>query len=368
MCNEIGEKGSITLDGKTYSFKDFADLLLPKPLHWAKASQDFVQAWLSNNDHFELHTSGSSGKPKLIRLHREQLNASALATITSLQLPAHSHALVAMDTAFIGGKMMLVRGLIGHWHLHLLPPTTYPIPDESIAMDFTALVPLQVEGLLKTKEGIAFLNRLSKLIIGGAPIQPELQEKIQSLKCEVWHSYGMTETVSHIALKKLNGTDASESFKVIGDNEVKLNDQGCLCVRGTVTQSKWIETNDLAEITKNGFVWIGRSDLTVNSGGVKINIESAESHIRQKLTNEKSVEIALWKIPHTELGEELVGIVNDMQLGQSWKTEYTKLKTLFQAYHFPKRWFFIDQMRRTGSGKIDRIVTLRHAKEVTIGQ
>lgn len=363
--NEKGNNGSITLAGQTYSFEAFSRLHLPDDCQWAGKSQAFIKDWLSDKSLFELHTSGSTGQPKPILLRREQLRSSALATIRALSLTPNTHGLVAMDTAFIGGKMMLVRGIIGEWHLHLLPPSAYPLP-ESTSIAFTALVPMQVESLLKTKEGLSFLNNLSQLIIGGADILPVLQAQIKRLKCQVWHTFGMTETVSHIALKPLNGEKASSTFKVIGDNEIALNDEGCLRIRGTVTEGQWIDTHDMAQIVEDGFIWLGRNDLTINSGGVKINIETAENDIRQKLLQGQPIHIALWKLPHPHLGEELVGLATDSDICRAWTNQYSQLKKSFQKYHFPKRWFYVNQLHLTSSGKLDRRSTLTLASEVDV--
>ncbi len=356
-------EGSITLAGQSYGFEAFGRLKLTADQQWAFETQTFIKDWFSRKSHFEIYTSGSTGKPKQIRLHREQILSSALATISALALPAQINSLVAMDTRFIGGKMMIARGIIGRWHLHLLPPSAYPLP-HCTSIHFTALVPMQVESLLKTREGLAFLNQLTHLIIGGAPISTALSEQIQHLNCYAWHTYGMTETVSHIALKSLNGDHKSDLFRVIGDNEIEVNEEECLRIRGTVTRGKWIETHDLVELHHNGFKWLGRNDLTVNSGGVKINIESAENDIRQKLTDGKTIDIALWKAPHPHYGEELVGLTNDLKACVDWKNQYAELKTHFKTYYFPKRWFYLNTMIRTGSGKLDRAASFKAAKEV----
>lgn len=278
--------------------------------------------------------------------------ASANATIQYLNIQPGSSALLCMNPDMIGGRMMLVRAIVGNWNLHILPPSSSPIIDLDI--DFTAMVPLQVESLLETTAGIDFLNRIDQLIIGGAAINERLQETLQGLKTKAYQTFGMTETVSHIALKKLNGPDKSEEYQVIGNNEVTLNNSGKLCIRGTVTNDEWIETNDLVEITETGFKWLGRADLVVNSGGIKIQIEELEEDIFSLF----KTKVWVWKEIDERLGEKLIGMTDDPKLINEIEADYNSLKSNFKKYHLPKEWILVKEWRLTSSGKPDRSNTL----------
>lgn len=345
-------EGTIIFNNQSYTFTQFATISLPKNLNWARNTQLFVKDWLNDQQSFLLQTSGSTGKPKSISIQRSQMLASANATIQYLNIQPGSSALLCMNPDMIGGRMMLVRAIVGNWNLHILPPSSNPVIDVDI--DFTAMVPLQVESLLETKAGIDFLNRIDQLIIGGAAINERLQETLQGLRTKAYQTFGMTETVSHIALKKLNGPDKSDEYQVIGNNEVTLNNSGKLCIRGTVTNDEWVETNDLVDITETGFKWLGRADLVVNSGGVKIQIEELEEDIFKFF----KTSVWVWKENDERLGEKLIGMTDDPELISQIEADYNSLKSNFKKYHFPKEWILVKEWQLTSSGKPDRSNTL----------
>lgn len=345
-------EGTIIFNNQSYTFTQFATISLPKNLNWARNTQLFVKDWINDRQSFLLQTSGSTGKPKSISIQRSQMLASANATIQYLNIQPGSSALLCMNPDMIGGRMMLVRAIVGNWNLHILPPSSNPVIDVDI--DFTAMVPLQVESLLETKAGIDFLNRIDQLIIGGAAINERLQETLQGLRTKAYQTFGMTETVSHIALKKLNGPDKSDEYQVIGNNEVTLNNSGKLCIRGTVTNDEWVETNDLVDITETGFKWLGRADLVVNSGGVKIQIEELEEDIFKLL----KIKVWVWKENDERLGEKLIGMTDDPELISQIEADHNYLKSNFKKYHFPKEWILVKEWQLTSSGKPDRSNTL----------
>ncbi|WP_420387359.1 AMP-binding protein [Roseivirga sp.] len=320
---------------------------------WAEKTQQFIRDWFSDQQNFTLHTSGSTGKPKAIAVSRHQMEASALATINHLHIPKGATTLLCMNPDMVGGRMMLVRAIIGQWSLKVVPASSSPMVEGKI--DFTAMVPLQVESLVDTEEGKEFLNRIHTLIIGGGAINDQLLQKVRNLKTNIYQTFGMTETLSHIALKRLNGENPSEYYQLIGDNEIRLNDWGCLEIKGTVTNGKWISTNDLVEIKEQRFQWLGRADLVVNSGGIKILIEPLE----KKLSDYFQTEIILWKENHDRLGEQLVAMLKDENIYEHISANKDTLKLKFDKYHFPKKWLLLkNSLALTPSGKIDRSRTL----------
>ncbi|MBO3700496.1 AMP-binding protein [Roseivirga sp. E12] len=332
---------------------------LGKKAHWALSAQKFIKQWLSNQPSFSISTSGSTGQPKTIEITREQMISSALATIKTLELSEGTKALVCINTDFIGGQMMLVRGMVGNWHLSLVEPSMdvslFPLNQ---TYDFTALVPLQINSLLKSDQGTAFLNGIQKIIIGGAAISGSLVEKIQTLNSQCYHTYGMTETVSHIGLKPLNGPSKSDWFDLVGDSIIKKNATGCLEVFGTVTNNQWVSTNDLVEIQGKKFRWLGRADLVVNSGGIKILVESAEEMINQRLPEALKGTIALWKQVNGELGEELIGMSTSQSTIAHIQAHREDISKDLPKYHLPKTWISIPAFQFTQTGKIDRAKTL----------
>lgn len=345
-------EGNIIFNKQSYTFTEFATISLPKDLNWATNTQLFVKDWLNNKQSFLLQTSGSTGKPKNISIQREQMLSSANATIQYLDIQTGSSALLCMNPDMIGGRMMLVRALVGAWDLYILPPSSNPMIDASIA--FTAMVPLQVESLMESPEGIDFLNRIDQLIIGGANISDSLSSKLQTIKAKAYQTFGMTETVSHIALKKLNGEGKTDEYRLIGDNKIAVDAEGKLSIKGTVTGGEWIQTNDLVRQTPNGFEWLGRSDLAVNSGGIKIQIEELE----KELCTFFQKKIWVWKEADKKLGEKVIGMTDDPKLISQIQSDYNSLKSNFKKYHLPKEWVLVKQWLLTSSGKPDRNNTL----------
>jgi len=172
----------------------------------------------------------------------------------------------------------------------------------------------------------------------------------------------MTETVSHIGLKPLNGPNQSEWFSIVGNTAVRTNSEGCLQIKGAVTQNNWITTNDIVELQADKFKWLGRADLVVNSGGIKILIEDAEELIKAQLPNELSGTIALWKEEHQDLGESLIGMTNDQKTFEYIQKHSDALKRALPKYHLPKTWRLISSFQFTPSGKIDRASSLAVTK------
>lgn len=346
-------EGSIIFNNHSFTFTQFATITLPEELNWALNTQLFVKEWMNGQNLFELQTSGSSGKPKTITITKVQMIASATATIQYLNIQKGARALLCMNPDMIGGRMMLVRALIGQWKLYMLPPSSEPIVDSDL--DFSAMVPLQVEGLISTPEGLAFLNRIKQLIIGGARLSEGLMEKLQNLSCQIYQTFGMTETVSHIGLKRLNGESKSIDYQLIGDNQIQVDEQNRLSVKGTVTNNQWVHTNDLVRLTNKGFEWLGRADLVVNTGGIKIQIEDLEKQLSEFF----GTKIWIWKTPDDKLGEKLVGLSEDESLINRVKENHHIIKEKLPKYHLPKRWVLVKNWHLTPSGKPNRPVTLQ---------
>jgi len=345
---------SIRLNKHTYSLTEFVNQSLEEH-HWAITAQIFLKAWLNGDDTFSMQTSGSTGHPKTILLSRSQMIASAEATIETLSIPKGTKALLCINTDYIGGKMMLVRAILGKWALDLIEPSMDPsIQAQREAYDFAALVPLQLLGLTKHKNGKVLLNNITQVIIGGAPIPDELLSKVHQLENKCYHTYGMTETVSHIGLKKLNGTDASDWFDIVKGNEITQDARSCLRVKGAVTNNEWVQTNDLIELRENRFKWLGRADLIVNSGGVKILIEKAEKDLTDLLPTELKGQFIYWKKADKSLGEKLVGIALDRSFVDYIEANKSVLIQNLPPYTLPKEWLVSLQFVFTESGKLDR--------------
>jgi O-succinylbenzoic acid--CoA ligase len=368
---------SIFLNGRYFSLAEI------KKGHYEKSqltdfelnTLNFCQDWLNQKSIFQITTSGSTGQPKLWQISRDQMLASASSTIKALGLNANDKALVCLNTAYIGGMMMLVRGLAFDLELFIIPPSGNPLENVSkynssqlaLNFDFLALVPLQLENILtQTPQLIDVLNKAKAIIIGGAEIQPKLSQMIDNqLTAPTYHTYGMTETISHIALKRLNGKEKSDYFQTLSDVEIKLNSLNCLEIKAPVTENQWISTNDIVELIDNQhFKWIGRIDNVINSGGLKLQIEVIEQKIAEVFF-ELQIANAFFVagLPDEKLGEKIHLIIE----GQAFSPEIEgkvifSLTKKLNKYEIPKKLLYFEKFYRTNTDKINRKVTINNYK------
>ncbi|WP_460502573.1 AMP-binding protein, partial [Hymenobacter agri] len=200
---------SLLLNGREYAYEAIrqypAHFAVPLNGYEAKVL-DFVRQWLNGTQEFTLHTSGSTGTPSAIVLRRRQFEASARRTADFFDLGPGDRALVCLNCEYIGGMMMLVRGLERNMHLTIVEPHADPFAyvADNAEFDFSAFVPLQLKAVLAAGHAPR-LNKMKAFLIGGAPADATLTQELQPLTAAAWLTYGMTETCSHVALRRLNG-------------------------------------------------------------------------------------------------------------------------------------------------------------------
>lgn len=333
---------------------------------YEKSTLLFCHQWLNGKSTFSIPTSGSTGKPKSIEVSREQMVASAKMTAGALGLQSGDHALVCLNTDYIAGKMMLARGFVIGMQMTIISSIANPLKSLAInsSIDFTALVPLQLQTILENEtEKLKILNRLKAIIIGGAAVSTLLQKMLQKLSCPVYSTYGMTETVSHIALRRLNGKENSAIYTVFDEVEIDQDHRGCLTIQSVLTGHQTLITNDVVEIkSPKTFRWLGRIDNVINSGGVKIQIEQVEaeiSNIFEKLGDERRFFIA--GIKDDRLGEKIVLIIEGEPLSEPGKKKTEELlASHLQKYAVPKSFYFLPRFLETETGKINRKETLKN--------
>lgn len=321
----------------------------------------FCQKWFAGETAFSLQTSGSTGLPKTILLSRSQMEASAKATLLALSISKGDKALVCLNTAYIAGIMMLVRGMVGQLQLTLIEPSGNPLVnfDNTDKFDFAAMVPLQVQRILSdspVKTGL--LNNMKALIIGGAAISEMLQHELQKVNVPVYSTYGMTETVSHIALQQLRPI-FQPVYQLLPDITIKTDERGCLMIKGAVTGNNWITTNDLAKIHSSAtFSITGRIDNIINTGGVKIQVEKTEKVIEQIFVSQNiRLRFFIAGLEDEKLGQKVtlfIEGINDPAVSKLIASN----KNLFEKYEFPKEIYFMGSFKETATEKTDRTRTV----------
>ena len=325
----------------------------------------FIKKWYSKDQGIYVQTSGSTGKPTDILITKQQMIASAKNTIQKFGLIAGEKALLCLDTTHIAGMMMVVRAITGQLALIVVQPSTNPFETLTVdqQLDFAAMVPFQLKGILNSdNKNRKMLNNLKVLLLGGGSVDEALENELQELKTPVYLGFGMTETVSHIALRCLNGPNHSSEYKCLPGIEIRTDSRGCLCIKGEVTAYKWVVTNDQVTISDDQtFLWLGRDDNVINSGGVKIHPEELEKQIAQYFleTGFKSNFFVIG-LPDADTGQRLCLVVESKFISQNWIKE---LKNILPAYHYPKEVLFIEKFSYTSNEKIQRDKTTENIKK-----
>jgi o-succinylbenzoate---CoA ligase len=321
----------------------------------------FIRSWLSGEMEFRQNTSGSTGLPKTISLHREQLITSANLTEEALQLRKGFHALVCLDTRYIAGKMMLVRSFVTGMRIIAVSPSANPLADvdSNQKIDFASFVPYQVQEIISSDKAFR-LNAIQTAIIGGAALDLVTKDGLQLFSCQFYATYGMTETVSHVALQKLNGKDASDFFHTLPGVEIKSDDRNCLIIKSPVIQDV-IHTNDIVELaSEHTFRWVGRHDNVINSGGFKISPEILELEI-EKFFQKAEIDrpFFITGLPDEKLGTRMVLVIEGERLkGELIEKIKLMFKHSFKAYEIPKEILAVKSFFLTDTGKINRPKTI----------
>jgi len=305
--------------------------------------------WFSDDLNFLVQTSGSTGKPKTISLEKEHMRNSALATLNFLKIKKGSKALLCLPIDKIGGIMMFVRAAQANLDLTIIEPSAHPFnslkPEDSYAL--SAMVPLQIS------HSLPHLKRAGKLIAGGGPLSAKLLEQIGQTESQIWHSYGMTETISHIALRQISPS-LNRAFKLLPGVDVTLNVNDCLRINAPAIGVHSLQTKDLVElIDKQHFLWKGRLDNVVLSGGLKLYPEELEQKI------ELSENFILAGSDSVRLGQQLILIIERVEeLKEANLTEALKQLSRLER---PKEVYYLPRFVYTSNGKIRRAETLSKA-------
>lgn len=332
------------------------DIVLSDGLHpdYVQEIENFLAEWNSYNPVFRIQTSGSTGLPKTIEFNRKQMEASAQITGQFFDFRSGDTLLLNLSPRFVAGKLMIVRALVHGMKLVVAPLAENPLeeftmPDTSIKL--AAFVPYQVKSVLAYEASREKFNQLQNVLVGGAHVQLHLEKEIGLQKTKSYASFGMTETLTHFALRALDGL--TDLYTCLPTVSVSQDERGCLIVEPNAVVGERLYTNDLIELLDSKtFRWLGRADHVINSGGVKIFPETDERLLEQVISDRR---FYLSARSDEKLGEEVVLIVE----GEPWDQEeeaqiLSRVKQLLPRYHAPRSVIYLNQFEETPNGKIRR--------------
>ena len=312
---------------------------------------EFLDDWHSASPTLMVHTSGSTGKPKPMFVEKARMAASARMTCSFLGLDAGDVALLCMPLDYIAGKMMVVRAEVCGMKLVDVPPSGHPLANDKLChgVTFAAMVPLQVYNSLQVPEETERLMAIRHLIIGGGAIDSKMETALSAFPNNVWSTYGMTETLSHIAMRRINGPDASAYYTPLPGVEVDSNEDGCLIIDAPAVCASKIITNDIVEFGGNGqsqFKVLGRKDNVICCGGIKIQAEQVE----ELLAPYVNAPFFITKAPHPKYGEIPVLVTES----KDKKILEDIFKNVLPKYWIPKRIVTVNKLPLTETGKPQR--------------
>ena len=322
---------------------------------------EFVSDWQSDSPTLLVHTSGSTGKPKPMLVEKRRMEASARITCGFLGLRAGDTALLCMPLDFIAGKMVVVRSLVWGLQLVAVEPSGHPLKGLTESPTFAAMVPMQVYNSLKVEEERRLLRDIKHLIIGGGAINRDMAEALRGFPNAVWSTYGMTETLSHIALRRLSGAEAREWYEPFDGVGVTTNADGCLVIDAPAVCAHPLVTNDIAEIAPDGrrFRIRGRRDNVVCSGGLKLQIEEMEARLQPHL----NVPYMISKRPDDKFGEAVVllAVTDDME------SVCEVCRKHMPRYEQPRYFLAVSELPMTPTGKPARAEAMKLCAAMTSG-
>jgi O-succinylbenzoic acid--CoA ligase len=324
---------------------------------FAQVAFAFCRDWLAGQEIFTQQTSGSTGAPKLQVLRRTQMEASAAATGAFFGATTPGHLLCCLNPAFIAGKMMLVRAMVWDCPITLVEPSANPLLGLEEQFSFIALVPLQVEAALAEEKSRKLLQSIPHVLIGGAALPYKIQQELVQQGIQAWQSFGMTETVSHIALAQIGEGDLV--YQALPGVAIGINKEQCLWIQSPMSGTERIQTNDTIELrSKNTFTWLGRVDFVVNSGGIKLFPEQLERRIAPLLEEIcPGCAYFLFGENDSRLGEQLVLYVEGTAEENKRLGLEAGLEQILGKYEVPKKIYFKAAFSYTPTRKINRHAT-----------
>ncbi|MDQ8747322.1 AMP-binding protein [Elizabethkingia miricola] len=310
--------------------------------------ENFLAEWYSDSETVEVQTSGSTGIPKKFPIEKSRMLNSAEMTCNFLNLKEGDTALLCLPVEYISGKMMVVRSLFRKLKLTAVEPKLDPLKNTDESFAFCAMTPLQVENSLDK------IHLIENLIIGGAAVSESLKKKLSDIlerkqtASKVYETYGMSETLSHIGLKRIY-PEGEDYFTLFDGVTISLDDRDCLRISAPKINAELLQTNDIVDVLNpKQFRFLGRADNVINSGGAKIFPEQLEALVKKHISNEA----VFMGIPDEVLGQKLILVIeadeNEVLRSQVLDVKYEK------PFHKPKEIVFVSKIPRTPNGKVGR--------------
>jgi O-succinylbenzoic acid--CoA ligase len=323
------------------SLKVLAEDLILSVSENEKHLGEFILNWIDDSKDIVLKTSGTTSKPKHIIAPKSAFISSAKATGVFFNLLPENSALCCLPFSYIAAKMMFVRAWVLGLNLDIIEPSSSPLKGITRRYDFSTMVPLQIHNSLSK------LNQIKTLLVGGAPVSRALQNQLEGHPSSIFETYGMTETVSHIAVKNLSKREGV--FTILPNISIAVDDNDCLVVKAPKLTPEVLYTNDVVSlVSKDSFKWLGRFDNMINSGGIKIYPEQIEKALQNQINNR----FYITSIPDKLLGQKVILIVEGKS--QELELDFSEIDSKKR----PKNIYFIKEFCETSSGKIQRQKTL----------
>jgi o-succinylbenzoate---CoA ligase len=347
---------TLQLNGKVYSKQDIAGVSQASIASSSRLIREvmlFLESWFDESDMVALKTSGSTGVPKIIYAEKQKLVNSARITIEYFNLNKHDQLLLCLSPAFIAGKMMIVRAMLSGANLVTTDVEANPLALLNQPIDFAAMVPLQLAAALK--ESFNKFDLLKQLIIGGGSLPAEIEEEVQKISTACWHTYGMTETFSHIALRRLNGSDRNEYFSPLKGVSVSADERDCLVIVAPQLSAEPIVTNDIVQFNGGQFKVLGRYDEVIVSAGYKIHPDIVEGKLGKLISQRYFVGSAR----HAGAGQQVVIFVEgSLTLSELYKL-WNNIENTLDSHEIPRRIIACKHFIMLQSGKIDKMNTIK---------
>ncbi|MBD5322005.1 MAG: AMP-binding protein [Bacteroides sp.] len=306
-------------------------------------AENFLTEWLSPAPYVTAHTSGSTGAPKEIRLSKNDMRASARATVKFFGLNEGSVLALPLSPDYIAGKMQIVRACEAGCRLVAERPSSHPFTEYPYGeCSLIPIVPSQLEGFMQST-----VNHLTaNVIIGGAPLSPEQERVIIENGISAYATYGMTETCSHVALRRIG----EECYKALPGITFSTDSRGCLVIDSSTMSFGRLVTNDMVALEdETGFKWLGRYDNVINSGGIKIHPEEIERVLAPLLPHGTTAYVTART--SDRWGQEAVIVTDSATLDREI---LDRLKEILPPHTSPRDIVRITSIPLTSSGKIIR--------------